>query len=85
MSLHGLHLTENRRATVVVDATGVPDALKTRDVFFPVLGTWLGLINTRMYTDLFRFPMLLYRPSTSAMTIAIGVVPPRESTLQGKP
>ena len=36
-------------------------------------GTWLGLINTRMYTDLFRFPMLLYRPSTSAMTIAIGV------------
>jgi predicted aconitase len=42
--LHGLHLTENRRATVVVDATGVPDALKTRDVFFPVLGTWLGLM-----------------------------------------
>jgi putative ABC transport system permease protein len=36
-------------------------------------GTWLGLINTRMYTDLFRFPMLLYRPSTSAMAIAIGV------------
>ena len=36
-------------------------------------GTWLGLINTRMYTDLFRFPMLLYRPSTSAMVIAIGV------------
>ena len=26
-----------------------------------------------MYTDLFRFPMLLYRPSTSAMAIAIGV------------
>jgi putative ABC transport system permease protein len=37
------------------------------------LGTWLGLINTRMYTELFRFPMLLYRPSTSAMAIAIGV------------
>jgi putative ABC transport system permease protein len=36
-------------------------------------GTWLGFINTRMYTDLFRFPMLLYRPSTSAMAIAIGV------------
>jgi predicted aconitase len=40
--LHGLHQEENRRATVVVDATGVPDGLKTRDVFFPVLGTWLG-------------------------------------------
>jgi putative ABC transport system permease protein len=36
-------------------------------------GTWLGLINTRMYTELFRFPLLLYRPSTSAMAIAIGV------------
>jgi putative ABC transport system permease protein len=36
-------------------------------------GTWLGLVNTRMYTELFRFPMLLYRPSTSAMAIAIGV------------
>ncbi len=36
-------------------------------------GTWLGRINTEMYTDFFRFPMLLYRPSTSAMAIAIGV------------
>jgi len=41
--LHGLHLTENRRATVVVDARAVPDQLKGRDVFYPVLGTWLGL------------------------------------------
>lgn len=28
---------------MVVDARDVPDALKTRDVFYPVLGTWLGL------------------------------------------
>jgi predicted aconitase len=41
--LHGLHLEENRRATVVVDATGVPDRLRARDVFYPVLGIWLGL------------------------------------------
>jgi len=41
--LHGLHLDENRRATVVIDASRVPDALKSRDVFYPVLGTWLGL------------------------------------------
>jgi predicted aconitase len=41
--LHGLHLTENRWATVVVDVTDVPDSLKARDVFYPVLGTWLGL------------------------------------------
>lgn len=41
--LHGLHLTERRAATVVVDASGVPGPLKRRDVFYPVLGTWLGL------------------------------------------
>lgn len=39
----GLHRDENRRATVVVDASGVPDSLKRRDVFYPVLGSWLGL------------------------------------------
>ncbi len=38
----GLHLSERRRATVVVDTGGVADALKRRDVFYPVLGTWLG-------------------------------------------
>ena len=38
-----------------------------------VAGTWLGRMNTQMYADLFRFPLLLYRPSTSAMTIAISV------------
>ena len=41
--LHGLHLEENRRATVVVDLAAVPEALKRADVFYPVLGTWLGL------------------------------------------
>jgi len=41
--LHGLHLAQNRAATVVVDVSGVPPELKRRDVFYPVLGTWLGL------------------------------------------
>ncbi len=41
--LAGLHTDAARRATVVVDATGVPASLKDRDVFYPVLGTWLGL------------------------------------------
>lgn len=41
--LHGLHLAENRRARVVVDVRDVPGDLKGRDVFYPVLGTWLGL------------------------------------------
>jgi len=36
-------------------------------------GTWLGRMNTEMYADLFRFPLLLYRPSTSAMTIGVSI------------
>lgn len=36
-------------------------------------GTWLGRVNTEMYTELFRFPLLLYRPSTSAVGIAVSV------------
>ena len=40
---YGLHVEENRRATVVVDAREVPEDLASRDVFYPVLGTWLGL------------------------------------------
>ena len=40
----GLHLDENRRATVVVDTSAVAPELKTRDVFYPVLGTWLGAV-----------------------------------------
>jgi hypothetical protein len=38
----GLHLTENRRARIVVDASGLSDGLKQRDDFYPVLGAWLG-------------------------------------------
>ena len=38
----GLHLAENRRARIVVDASGLPTALKQRDDFYPVLGAWLG-------------------------------------------
>ncbi|MCY4400607.1 MAG: aconitase X catalytic domain-containing protein [Gemmatimonadetes bacterium] len=38
----GLHLRERRRATVVVDTGRVDPDLKRRDVFYPVLGTWLG-------------------------------------------
>ncbi len=36
-------------------------------------GIWLGRINTQMYADLFRFPLLVYRPSTSAILIATTV------------
>lgn len=39
---YGLHRTVNRRATVIVDTSGLTPALRDADVFFPVLGTWLG-------------------------------------------
>ncbi len=39
----GLHLDEHRRATVVVDTGALDRTLKTRDVFYPVLGAWLGV------------------------------------------
>lgn len=38
----GLHLTENRCATVVVDTGALSSDLKAMDVFYPVLGAWLG-------------------------------------------
>jgi len=39
---YGLHLDENRRATVRVDTSALSAALKDADVFYPVLGAWLG-------------------------------------------
>ena len=38
----GLHLDERRRATIVVDTGAIDAGLKRRDIFYPVLGTWLG-------------------------------------------
>lgn len=38
----GLHLDENRRATRVYDLSAVPGYVQEREVFWPVLGAWLG-------------------------------------------
>ncbi|MDG2427380.1 MAG: aconitase X catalytic domain-containing protein [Acidimicrobiales bacterium] len=38
----GLHLDDNRHATVVVELAGVSDGLLNRDVLYPVLGGLLG-------------------------------------------
>jgi putative ABC transport system permease protein len=35
-----------------------------------VVGMWVGRMNTQMYAEVFRFPLLLYRPSASAFVIA---------------
>jgi len=39
---YGLHRPDNRRARVVVDTSGLSPALRDADVFYPVLGAWLG-------------------------------------------
>lgn len=38
----GLHLPENRRARVLIDATAVPQTFWRDDIAFPILGAWLG-------------------------------------------
>ena len=38
----GLHLPENRLATIRVDAASLPPQLRDSDVFYPILGSWLG-------------------------------------------
>ena len=38
----GLHRPENRHATVLVETEGLSAALKDSEVFYPVLGAWLG-------------------------------------------
>ena len=38
----GLHIKENRYATVLIDVTGLPDALLREETFYPVLGSWMG-------------------------------------------
>lgn len=39
---YGLHRPENRVATLTIDASGLSEALRRSDVFYPVLGTILG-------------------------------------------
>jgi len=38
----GLHLSDNRRATLEVDASALDPRLIDEDAFWPVLGAWLG-------------------------------------------
>jgi predicted aconitase len=39
---YGLHLSQARRARIVVEAGHLPSALRAADVVWPVLGAWLG-------------------------------------------
>jgi predicted aconitase len=68
--LHGLHLEENRRATLVVDASRVPRELKSRDVFYPVFGTWLGLTVGQEVTAIEGLPTDVTRDQLKALGAA---------------
>jgi predicted aconitase len=39
---YGLHLSENRRGTVVIDTSALSARLKGSDAFWPVFGAWFG-------------------------------------------
>lgn len=39
---YGLHIPENRRATIVISTHSLSDRLKRQSSFYPVLGAWLG-------------------------------------------
>lgn len=39
---YGLHVPENRYATLAIDLSELPEPLKQSESFFPVLGAWLG-------------------------------------------
>lgn len=68
--LHGLHIGRNRRAKVVIDATRVPPSLKRRDVFYPVLGTWLGLEVGREVAAIVGLPSTVSRDQLKALGAA---------------
>lgn len=39
---YGLHCSENRRARLLIDVSGLPQKLVREDAFFPVLGSMIG-------------------------------------------
>ena len=45
---HGLHMSENRRAEVVFDVSGVPASLATSELMWPLLGLVVGRLTGNM-------------------------------------
>lgn len=67
---HGLHVAENRTAEVLVDASSVPRELASRDVFYPVLGSWLGLEVGRSIAAIRGLPIDTTRDQLKALGAA---------------
>lgn len=66
----GLHRSENRLARLLIDAGGVPDRLKESDVFYPVLGTWLGLEAGQEVAAISGLPATVTRDQLKALGAA---------------
>ncbi|MEM7442088.1 MAG: aconitase X catalytic domain-containing protein [Pseudomonadota bacterium] len=66
----GLHLPENRRATVLVNTHGLSDELKTAETLYPVLGAWLGRTVDSAVAVIDGLPQDLTEDSVKAMGAA---------------
>ena len=68
--LTGLHLPENRRAVVLVDASGLPPGLLAEEAFYPVLGAWLGRTVGEAVSAIDGLPRSLSEDRLKAMAAA---------------
>jgi predicted aconitase len=68
--LTGLHLPENRRAVVLVDATALPPGLLAEDALYPVLGAWLGRTAGETVAAIEGLPRTLSEDRLKAMAAA---------------
>ena len=66
----GLHITENRFASVLIDLTKLPDRLLQEETFYPVLGTWLGRTVGSKIAALIGLPMDVPEDHLKAMAAA---------------
>ena len=66
----GLHLDEERHATVVVDTGAIARELRARDVFYPVLGSWLGVAAGERVTVVTGLPAAVSEDQLKAMGAA---------------
>jgi predicted aconitase len=96
----GLHLTEQRRARVVLDVSGLSDAVLASDVLYPVLGMVLGRVAGDRVAAIAGLPPGVHEDrlkaigASAASSGAVGMfhavgstpeAPTLEAALQGEP
>ena len=95
----GLHIARNRRATMVIDLTGLSAALRAAEVFYPVLGALVGRLAGAEVAAILGVPENIGEDSLKALgagaasTGAVGLfhvvgvtpeAPTLEAALQGR-